>query len=504
MAVDIGASSLKLLTAKLTGKKLTVSSLKHKSYSPLKIRDHYFVNINSLVEIVKDEIRQATLHQGMISSIGVDSYANGYGYLDKEGRLLGLPYFYKDPRVLGILSEIGKIVDLKEIFYETGVNLTDIRILSQLFYDSVSNYSCLQQAKYFLLLPDLFMNYLTGEYLSERSMVSAGNLLSIHTYTWCYSILEKFNLPTDIFPRIVNGGDRSAIIPVLQNLQDDLGTKKLFYSVVTSHDTETALLAAPMLFDNQVFFISLGSSGICGMRTNNKVLNPLANKFGFKNVSGAFSSNSFCHNFNGLWILEQCFRYWKTSDPHLTYQHILNAAKLENNNQTYIDIEHPILRTQSQSVFESIAKYVSLTGQIQPTTIGAITRCILESIVLHIKEVSVRIKEITDLPEAKYITVIGGGVNNTLLMQMISDSLVLPLFSGSDCASAIGNVLMQMYSRRSLNSLTDIQEVAYNTSDIKIYKPSRKTSYWDYAFNKYTGNKKKLEMKQKNDGQNKP
>lgn len=496
MAVDIGASSLKLLTAKLTDKKLTVSSLKHKSYSPLKVRDHYFVNINNLFEIVRDEIRQTVLQQDMISSIGFDTYANGYGYLDTKGRLLGLPYFYKDPRVLGILTEIGKIVDLEEIYFETGVNLTDIRILSQLYYDSVSNSSCLQQAEYFLMLPDLFMNFLTGEYLSERSMVSAGNLLSINTNTWCYSILEKFNLPTSIFPRIVDGGDRSAVLPIMQNIQDDLGTKGLQYSVVTSHDTETALLAAPML-DEDVFFISLGSSGICGMRTKNKVLNQHGLNFGFKNVSGAFGSNSFCQNFNGLWILEQCFRFWKTSDPNLTYHHILNAAKLENNNQTYIDIEHPILRTQSQSIFESIAKYVTITGQIQPATIGAITRCILESIVLYIKEVSEKIKEITDLPAAKCITVVGGGVNNALLMQMISDSLVLPLFCGSDCASAIGNVLMQMYSRKLLNSLSDIQEVAYNTSNVKIYKPSINTPYWNSAFAKFRENKKKLEVKEK-------
>lgn len=502
MAVDIGASSLKLLTAKLTDKKLSVSSLKHKSYSPLIIKGHYYVNIYNLFEILRDEIRQAALCGNMISSISVDTYANGYGYLDKEGGLLGLPYFYKDPRVLGILTEIVNFVDLEEIFLETGVNLTDIRILSQLYYDAVSNSPRLQQAKYFLLLPDLFMNYLTGEYLAERSMVSAGNLLSIHTNNWCYSLLEKFNLPTEIFPRIVDGGDRSLVLPVLQNLQDETVAKGLHYSVVTSHDTETALLAAPML-DNNAFFISLGSSGICGMRTNSRVLNLQAIKFGFKNVSGAFGSNSFCQNFNGLWVLEQCFRYWQASDPNLTYQHILNAANAEEHNGTYIDIEHPILRTQSQSIFDSIAKYVSLTGQIQPTSIGGITRCILESLVLHIKGVLEKFKDITDLPEVKRITVIGGGVNNALLMQMISDSLDLPLFSGSDCASAIGNILMQMYSRGLLNSFSDIQEVAYNTSDVKSYEPSGKTSYWDTALTIYNENKKKLEMNEKYDKHNK-
>lgn len=501
MAVDIGASSLKLLTAKLTGNKLSVSSLKHKSYSPLIIKGHYYVNIYNLFEIIRDEIRQAAMCGNMLSSIGVDTYANGYGYLDKEGGLLGLPYFYKDPRVLGILAKIKSIVPLEKIFLETGVILTDIRIFSQLYCDSVNKSSQLRLAKYILLFPDLFMNYLTGEYLAERSMVSAGNLLSIHTNTWCYSLLEKFYFPTEILPKIVDGGERSLVLPVLQDLQNETCTKGLKYTVVLSHDTETALLTAPML-DENTLFISLGSSGICGMRTKDKVLNLQAHKFGFKNVSGAFGSNSFCQNFNGLWVLEQCFRFWKSSNPNLTYQYILNAAVAEEHNQTYIDIEHPILRTQSQSILESIAKYVSLTSQKQPTSIGGITRCILESLVLHIKEILEYIKEITELPEVKRITVIGGGVNNAFLMQMISDSLDLPLFSGSDCASAIGNILMQMYSRGFIDSLSDVQEVAYNTSNVKYYEPSGKTHYWDYAFTKHKENKNTLEMIENYDSNN--
>lgn len=51
-----------------------------------------------------------------IDCIGIDTWGVDYGLLDKNGKLLGNPYHYRDTRTEGMYDEAFKRVPKEEIF----------------------------------------------------------------------------------------------------------------------------------------------------------------------------------------------------------------------------------------------------------------------------------------------------------------------------------------------------------------------------------------------------
>ena len=57
------------------------------------------------------------LYGDTIVSIGIDAFGNGYGLQASDGRLLGLPYHYRDPRHLKGVSPSFHAFEFDCLFY---------------------------------------------------------------------------------------------------------------------------------------------------------------------------------------------------------------------------------------------------------------------------------------------------------------------------------------------------------------------------------------------------
>lgn len=483
IAIDIGGSSVKVITAKLIGKKVGVLAELTLSNKPLALNGHLYIDIYNLYDSIKNAIGQLSKDGCKLDSLGIDTYGNGYALFDREMSMIGLPFFYKDGRTQDILAKIERTVPLREIYEQTGVYPTDIRVLMQLYYERITNSARMESGKHFLLLPDIFGYFLTGVSRAERSMVSVANLLSSKTGSWCLELMERLSIPTDIFPPIVEGGNVDALLPLLPEVSEELHCKNMRLASVTSHDTESALLAAPML-DEGILFVSLGSSVICGAKTAMPVICDDGFMSGFKNMHGAFGSNSLCRDFSGLWILEKCLELWRHEDPHILYSDVLHACESAGENDTYIDVHDPYIRFFKGTMIEAIKKYCLCTGQPVVNSVGEIANCILDSIVLQVKWTFEQIKRLTGRSDFHGISAIGGGVRNRLLLQRISDALGFPLFAGSPYSSSIGNVLLQMYAAQELNSVDEIKEVASNSCDACMTTPVGFQDKWEAALSR--------------------
>jgi sugar (pentulose or hexulose) kinase len=483
IAIDIGCSSVKVIAGKLNGKNIGVKAEKTLTNKPLALNGHLYIDVYQLYDSIKNAIRQLSKNGCKFDSIGIDTYGNGYGIFDKDMSMIGLPFFYKDSRTQGILSKITQIVALREIYQQTGVYPTDIRVLVQLYYETMTKSTRIENGKHLLLLPDLFGYFLTGVKRAERSMASVANLLSRRNDDWCFELMQKLSIPTDIFPPLVEGGredDRSSLLP---EVMDELQCKNIRLACVTSHDTESALLAAPML-DNKTLFVSLGSSVICGAQTTMPIICDTGFTSGFKNMYGAFGSNSLCRDFNGLWMLEQCMELWRNVNPHISYSDVIHSCESAGENHTFFDVCDSSFRFYKGTLIEAIKEYCLRTDQPIVNSVGEIANCILESIALQIKWTYAQIKQVIGRSDFHGISIVGGGVRNPLLMQMISDALGLPLYRGSPFSASMGNILMQNYAAHELNSLEEIKEVACNSCDMRIITPVGLMDRWDTALSR--------------------
>jgi rhamnulokinase len=67
---------------------------------------------------------------------------------------------------------------------------------------------------------------------------------------------------------------------------------------------------------------------------------------------------------------------------------------------------------------------------------------------------------------------VGGGVNNPLLCQLIADEVGFPVVAGPVEATAIGNILVQARAHGTLTgTLEDLRELVLRTQHLTRYEP---------------------------------
>ena len=81
-----------------------------------------------------------------------------------------------------------------------------------------------------------------------------------------------------------------------------------------------------------------------------------------------------------------------------------------------------------------MAEYLQQTGQAVPQTVGEWVRCIFESLALKVKYCADYLKNTLGMP-LEDAFVINGGSRNTLLVQLLSDALRLPIHAGMPYAT---------------------------------------------------------------------
>jgi rhamnulokinase len=74
---------------------------------------------------------------------------------------------------------------------------------------------------------------------------------------------------------------------------------------------------------------------------------------------------------------------------------------------------------------------------------------------------------------------VGGGSQNSLLCQLTADATQLPVLAGPVEATALGNVMVQAYSRSHVNSLEEIRTVVRRSTEVSRYEPGGDEDDWN-------------------------
>ncbi|GHT86049.1 hypothetical protein FACS18947_5550 [Bacteroidia bacterium] len=132
VAVDIGGSSIKMTAAQLQNDIIITLKEQTFPYEPLSLHGHLHINIYELYQTILTALKSFQQQGLMPASFGIDTFGNGYGILDSNGAIMGLPFFYKDTRTKGILPILNRHLPLAHLYEMTGVYPTDIRVLMRL------------------------------------------------------------------------------------------------------------------------------------------------------------------------------------------------------------------------------------------------------------------------------------------------------------------------------------------------------------------------------------
>jgi rhamnulokinase len=125
----------------------------------------------------------------------------------------------------------------------------------------------------------------------------------------------------------------------------------------------------------------------------------------------------------------------------------------------------------------AIRELAAASGQPVPESTGAVVRTALESVAANVRKTLGELDELVGRRIGR-IHVVGGGVQNKLLCQMIADAANRPVVAGPVEATAIGNLLVQLMARDGRVDLRSVREVVRDSFDPVTYEP-RAAATWD-------------------------
>ena len=134
LAFDLGAESGRALLGTLDGGHLSVREIRRFPNTPLSRAGHIHWNVPALLEELKAAMRDAAaLVPGGLAGLGVDTWGVDFGLLGHDGGLVGLPFCYRDHRILGAMEDYFKLVPPQALYAATGVQFMPFNTLFQIY-----------------------------------------------------------------------------------------------------------------------------------------------------------------------------------------------------------------------------------------------------------------------------------------------------------------------------------------------------------------------------------
>ena len=478
LAADLGAGSGRVIAAHYDGSRLTLEDAHRFDNVPVSIRGHLHWNILSLYAGVRDGIAAAIRAHGPAESVGVDTWGVDYGLIDGSGRLLGLPYAYRDVRNDGMADKVCARLGRRRVYDRTGIQFMDINTLFQLQAEADERDSLLGKASRLLFTPDLINYWLSGVAANEATIASTGQCIDLATHDWAYDLLEAVGAPRALFGEIV----RPATI--LGPAAEDLGAGAMKVVTVGSHDTASAVAATPVPRTGAWGYLATGTWALMGVEIKDPILTDLSYELCYTHEGGVTGEFRFLKNITGMWIYQELRREWKEAGDVISFDDLTALAVKSAPFVSLIDPDAPEFQKPGQMV-EKIAAYCTRTGQPVPQDKGAFARCALESMVMRYREVWTQLEELTGV-KRDGLNMIGGATRNALHCQMTADALGIPILCGPAEGAAAGNVLMQLIADGEIKSLAEGRELIARSDPPTAYQAdAASAARWDDAFAKW-------------------
>jgi len=483
LAVDLGASSGRVIAAGLDEGKIRLAEIHRFENKPVRIQDDLLWNHLGLWQDITDGLRMAADQieanpRANIESVGVDTWGVDFGLLDDRNQLISPVRCYRDPRNAGQMHAAMQRVSREEIFAETGLQFMEINTLYQLLAAQTAGDVGYQNATSFLMMADLFHWMLSGERTIEASNASTTQLLSPATGTWSTKLLDAFDLPASWFPAPTPAGTRIGTVqPTVAAITGLHGVPVI---APATHDTASAVLSVPAEgfapAKPDWCYISSGTWSLMGVEVPKPNVSPLCAELNFTNEGGVHGSTRLLKNIGGLWIFQQIRAALQRRGDAPSWAEMVEAAGQATPFSLLINPDAPSLLAPTDMI-DAICSLAGTTGQPVPVDNGVLFRAALEGLALRYRLTLESLERLTE-SSIKTIHIVGGGSLNALLCQMTADACNRSVVAGPVEATAIGNVVMQMIGSGKLHSIDEARRLIRNSFPVTTYLPQN-TEAWN-------------------------
>lgn len=480
LTFDFGASSGRGILADFDGQKLSIREIHRFVNEPVLAFGHYYWDLLRLFSEMKNGLIQLR-RDGMteIASMGVDTWGVDFALLDAYDKPLGNPFYYRDSLTDGAMEAVYSVIPKRELYERTGIQFMKFNTIFQLYAIQHRYPDLLHSAKSLLLMPDLLNFMLTGVKSAEYSMASTTQLLDVRTQTWDTELLQRLNLPTDIFLPVIRPGQMLGT--TTDAIQNETGMKVPVASVC-GHDTGSAVLAIPMEQNERCAYISCGTWSLLGVELDAPRTDDSAYAIEYTNEGGFGGTIRFLKNIMGLWIYQEVKRELEKMHGVIPYAELDAEIAAAPSLVRFIDPDNDCFFEKGHMI-EKIQSFCRATGQTVPETRGEIFRCILESLAMKYRYAVEQLESMLgySLP---VIRIVGGGCKDRLLMDYTARATGRRVMAGPVEATAIGNICAQLIATGEVSDVWQARSLVADSFDIQDYTVSNR-SEWDDAYARF-------------------
>ncbi len=459
LAVDIGAESGRVIAAHFDGSRLRLEEINRFPNVPVKAHDTLHWDILRLWNDVQSGIHKAE----RADSIGIDTWAIDFGLFDRVGNLLGNPVHYRDRRTEGMMDAVFAKVSRADVFAATGIQMLPFNTLYQLYSLVQRHDPMLESAARLMTIPDILYYWLTGVPVNEFTNATTTQCFNTGAGEWAFNLLDRLGISERIFAPVSAPGQI-------------LGSANGIPVVLTPHhDTACAVLGVPAS-GSDFAYLSSGTWSLLGLEIDRPVINAEALALNVTNEGGFGGTTRLLKNIMGLWLLQESRRAWANAGDEHSYDELAALAARAEPFRALIDPDDPEFLPPGDMPAR-IRAYCERTDQPIPADVGAVARCIFESLALKYRYVLDQLRRLTGRSVAT-LHIVGGGAQNALLCQMTADATGCTVIAGPVEATALGNAMVQLIALGALASVTEGRALIRDSFPLVTYTP-RDTAAWE-------------------------
>lgn len=466
VAFDCGNSSIRVVDGQFDGEKLLTKEIIQVPQNGIKAGSLYYWDILHIFEILKQGLVKAYAEFGPIDSVGISTWGIDFGRLGENDELLGNPLCYRNHFGELGLSTVSE-QEQKELFFNTGIQCDKINSLFQLAGYQKEYGASFHNTEHGLLIPDLLNFLFTGEKNTDSTIASTTQIYDVKKKEFSSAIYRQFQLPQDFFYQPVKHGEIRGFLK--REIAEELHINQFPFISVPAHDTAAAVVAVPVVEEDEHFvFISSGTWSLIGTERKEPLINEEIFESGFTNEAGAFETITLLKNSAGLFIIQRLKAELEARGDHSSWDEIIAKVKTKKID-SYIDPNDSAFFNPT-NMEHAINEYLSTSKQDLPKDIYDTFYIVYHSLTKSYKEAVDKIEEFTK-EKFQTIYIVGGGGKNDYLNQLTADATLKTVITGSNEATSIGNLGIQLLYQNQKLSLTDIRRIIHNSTDSKVFYP---------------------------------
>ncbi len=474
VACELGVEQGRVTLGSLHKGKLSLCEMRRFRNEPVREKNSLQWNIPQLYHDVLEGLRSVGAHEEPVDSISCNAWSSDYMLFEPDGTLITPTFHFADPRGNVVADQILSKIPAETLYEETGVQSAPANTLFQLAAEKPKR---LNRRNRLMPVADGFNFLLTGVPSVEISSASTTQLFNPVEKEWSARLMQALDFPGEMFPVVVPSGTKlGALRPELCR---ETGLDDPHVVCSCSHEMAAGLAGLPVAQGEQWVYLQTGPWATLGTQLLGPIINEVSREWNYTHEIGYGGAVYFSKHLAGLWILDECRRFWKEKDRELDSDLLIHLATASEPFESLVNFADPRFRTPGDMPLK-IQAYCKETGQPVPRKPGPVARCVLESLALLYRRTLWELEYVTGRQFDRLFLL--GGTGNSLLNHFTANALQIPVTIVPQNISTIGNVVVQALAMGHIHSLEEARAIVNSSFKMETIVPH--AAAWDAAYDR--------------------